>query len=43
MSFIVQRPDDAPGFRLERQEAAGRQVRYTTHAYATAQPAGRRS
>jgi ribulose-bisphosphate carboxylase small chain len=42
MSFIVQRPDNEPGFRLERQEGAGRRVRYTTHAYATEQPAGRR-
>jgi ribulose-bisphosphate carboxylase small chain len=42
MSFIVQRPDDEPGFRLERQEGAGRQVRYTTHAYAADKPAGRR-
>jgi ribulose-bisphosphate carboxylase small chain len=42
MSFIVQRPDDEPGFRLDRQETAGRQVRYTMHAYATERPAGSR-
>jgi ribulose-bisphosphate carboxylase small chain len=33
------RPADEPGFRLDRQEAAGRNIRYTTHAYATDRPA----
>jgi len=42
MSFIVQRPAEEPGFGLVRQEAAGRQLRYTTHAYAADRPAGRR-
>ncbi len=42
LSFIVNRPDDEPGFRLERQESHDRQIRYTTHAYATDRPAGRR-
>jgi ribulose-bisphosphate carboxylase small chain len=42
LSFLVQRPTQEPGFRLERQEAADRQVRYTIHAYATDRPAGRR-
>ncbi|HEX6019103.1 MAG TPA: ribulose bisphosphate carboxylase small subunit [Burkholderiaceae bacterium] len=42
MSFIVQRPADEPGFGLVRQEAAGRQLRYTTHGYAADRPAGRR-
>jgi ribulose-bisphosphate carboxylase small chain len=42
LSFIVNRPDDEPGFRLERQEKADRQIRYTLHAYATDRPAGRR-
>jgi ribulose-bisphosphate carboxylase small chain len=41
MSFTCS-GDNEPGFRLERQEGAGRRVRYTTHAYATEQPAGRR-
>jgi ribulose-bisphosphate carboxylase small chain len=42
MSFIVQRPAVEPGFGLVRQEGAGRTIRYTTHAYATDKPAGRR-
>ncbi len=42
LSFIVQRPSHEPGFRLDRQEAADRQVRYSTHAYATDRPAGER-
>lgn len=29
LSFIVQRPDEEPGFELERQEVADRMVRYT--------------
>jgi ribulose-bisphosphate carboxylase small chain len=31
MSFIVNRPDREPGFRLTRQEAHGRTIRYTVH------------
>jgi len=42
LSFIVQRPAAEPGFALERQEAAGRQVVYTTRAYSADQPAGAR-
>ena len=42
MSFLVQRPAHEPGFALARQEAASRQMRYTTHAYATERPAGER-
>ncbi|CAA9485276.1 MAG: Ribulose bisphosphate carboxylase small chain [uncultured Solirubrobacteraceae bacterium] len=42
LSFIVHRPDDEPGFRVERQEKADRQIRYTLHAYATNDPIGRR-
>lgn len=42
MSFIVNRPAAEPGFRLERQEASDRRIRYTTHSYATEQPAGMR-
>jgi ribulose-bisphosphate carboxylase small chain len=42
LSFIVNRPDHEPGFRLERQEKADRQIRYTLHPYATDRPAGRR-
>ena len=33
MSFIVNRPANEPGFYLERQEAAGRQIRYTIKSY----------
>ncbi len=42
LSFIVQRPQHEPGFRIERQEGADRSVRYTTHAYATEKPIGER-
>ena len=42
LSFIVGRPPSEPGFRLERQEKADRQIRYTVHAYATDQPQGQR-
>jgi ribulose-bisphosphate carboxylase small chain len=42
MSFLVNRPSDEPGFGLVRQEADGRQIRYTTHSYATDKPAGQR-
>jgi ribulose-bisphosphate carboxylase small chain len=42
LSFIVNRPAEEPGFRLERQEIAGRSVRYATNAYATDRPAGER-
>jgi ribulose-bisphosphate carboxylase small chain len=42
LSFIVGRPPVEPGFRLERQEKADRQIRYTLHSYATDDPAGRR-
>ena len=42
LQFIVQRPANEPGFRLTREEAADRQVRYTMHAYATDRPEGER-
>ena len=42
LSFIVQRPKGEKGFRLERQEGADRQVRYTLHAYATDRAPGER-
>ena len=42
LSFIVGRPPREPGFRLERQEGPGRDVRYTTHAYAADWPEGER-
>ena len=42
LSFIVNRPKDEPGFRLERHEVAGRNIRYTTKSYAADRPEGRR-
>ena len=42
LSFIVNRPADEPGFRLDRAEGAGRAVTYSVHAYATDRPRGRR-
>ncbi len=42
LSFIVNRPKDEPGFDLQRQEAKGRNLRYTTRPYASDKPAGRR-
>jgi ribulose-bisphosphate carboxylase small chain len=42
LSFIVQRPKQEPGFRLERQESNDRVVRYTLHSYATDKPEGER-
>ena len=42
LSFLVNRPSEEPGSRLDRQEAADRQIRYTLHAYATEKPVGQR-
>ncbi len=42
LSFIVNRPAIEPGFRLERQESADRQIRYTLHSYAADRPHGER-
>ena len=42
MSFIVNRPQREPGFHLERQEAGGRSIRYTTRGYAADAPEGER-
>lgn len=42
MSFIVNRPEHEPGFRLERQEMQGRAIRYTVQPYATERPEGER-
>ncbi|KAJ6995576.1 hypothetical protein NC653_018133 [Populus alba x Populus x berolinensis] len=41
-SFIVQRPVEEPGFRLDRAEGSDRRISYTTFAYATQQPSGHR-
>ncbi|MGH3961504.1 ribulose bisphosphate carboxylase small subunit [Mycobacterium sp.] len=42
LSFIVQRPAEEPGFRLDRTEANDRHINYTTVAYATRDPVGDR-
>jgi ribulose-bisphosphate carboxylase small chain len=42
LSFIVNRPAEEPGFRLDRTEAHDRVVRYRLHPYAVDKPAGRR-
>lgn len=42
LSFIVNRPEDEPGFQLERTETAGRTMRYTVRSYATREPSGKR-
>ncbi|MEW6472454.1 MAG: ribulose bisphosphate carboxylase small subunit [Actinomycetota bacterium] len=42
LSFIVNRPAEEPGFRLDRGEGAGRTLAYTIHSYATDRPHGRR-
>ncbi len=38
LSFIVNRPKNEPGFRVVRQEAAGRAIRYTVESYAVDRP-----
>jgi ribulose-bisphosphate carboxylase small chain len=42
MSFIVNRPQNEPGFGLVRQESNGRSMRYTVHSYATDKPEAQR-
>jgi len=42
MSFLVNRPANEPGFRLDRQEGADRRIRYSIHPYALDRPAGAR-
>ena len=43
LSFIVNRPEgEEEGFHLQRTEGVGRNITYTTHAYATNAPAGKR-
>jgi ribulose-bisphosphate carboxylase small chain len=42
LSFIVNRPAREPGFGLVREEASGRNLRYTTRAYAADRPEGER-
>jgi ribulose-bisphosphate carboxylase small chain len=42
MSFLVQRPEEEPGFLLERQEGVDRTQRYSVKSYAADKPAGAR-
>ncbi|POM22775.1 Ribulose bisphosphate carboxylase small chain, chromosomal [Actinomadura rubteroloni] len=42
LSFIVQRPAEEPGFRLDRTETSDRRTQYTTHPYALDRPQGDR-
>ena len=42
LSFITDRPAAEPGFALIRQESNGRQIGYTTRAYAADLPEGER-
>jgi ribulose-bisphosphate carboxylase small chain len=42
LSFIVHRPASEPGFRLGRQEAADRRIRYSLHSYSAERPSGER-
>ena len=42
LAFIVNRPSDEPGFRVDRIESHDRVIRYRSHAYAADKPVGRR-
>lgn len=42
MSYLVNRPANEPGFRVNRQEVDGRSIRYTVHSYATDNPENER-
>jgi len=42
LDFIVHRPAEEPGFRLDRQEANDRHINYTLHSYAVEKPHGER-
>jgi len=42
LSFIVNRPADEPGFRLDRTELNDRRIAYTMHSYAAEKPHGDR-
>ncbi|MFF5261027.1 ribulose bisphosphate carboxylase small subunit [Actinomadura viridis] len=42
LSFIVQRPAEEPGFRLDREETSDRRVRFRVHPYALDRPQGDR-
>lgn len=42
MSYIVNRPEKEPGFRLKRTERDGRSMGYTIESYAVDKPEGER-
>jgi ribulose-bisphosphate carboxylase small chain len=42
LSFIVHRPSDEPGFRLDRTESHDRVLRYSLHPYVADAPSGHR-
>lgn len=42
LSFIVNRPANEPGFKLQRTELEGRHVQYTTVPYSADRPEGQR-
>jgi ribulose-bisphosphate carboxylase small chain len=42
MSFLVNRPKEEPGFRVERIDTRGRSMQYKLHTYATDKPIGER-
>lgn len=42
LSFIVNRPKEEPGFRVDRTEFTDRQMKYGIHSYATDRPPGER-
>lgn len=42
MSYIVNRPENEPGFGLARTETDGRMIRYRVTSYAADQPEGER-
>jgi ribulose-bisphosphate carboxylase small chain len=42
LSFIVNRPQNEPGFRVVRQESTGRSIRYAVESYAVDRPEGGR-
>jgi ribulose-bisphosphate carboxylase small chain len=42
LSFIVNRPPEEPGFRLDRTESTDRVLRYRLHPYAADAPVGSR-
>ena len=42
LAFIVGRPAEEPGFRLDRTDGPDRSMRYSLHGYAAERPAGRR-